>query len=210
MLKNYFLLTLLLLTNSFLFGQQLDSEDYKVYTTLIKTEILDSTKSVAIIKKGIDSQETAENTYWIAKSLIAKDLNSKYDIYNNTENYKKVRPSIIDSINAQFLIDYCKSKHDKFTLTNGFYQPYKMILIKKFPIRRKSIEQDWKNFYEKYPGSSGIFCFSKISYYTTDKTTAIFYYWLRRHGLSGHGALAVMTKINGEWQIKYKTYMWFN
>jgi hypothetical protein len=94
-------------------------------------------------------------------------------------------------------------------LTNDFNQAYKTVLIKKFPIRRKSIQQDWKKFYEKYPGSGGIFSFSKIKYYTED-TTAIVYYWVRRNGLNGHGALAVLTKKNGEWQMKYKTYLWWN
>lgn len=209
MFKQLFLATFFLLTKTFLFGQ-ISNEDYQVYAAIIKTEIPDSIKSVAIIKSGIDSQETAENTYMTADNLTSKDLSYKYQTYGSTENYKKERPSIIDSNSAQLLIDYCKSKADKFTLTNNFNQTFKTILIKKFPIRRKSIQQDWKTFYEKYPGSGGIFSFSKIKYYTEGETTAIIYYWVRRNGLNGHGALAVMTKINGEWQMKYKTYLWWN
>ena len=210
MFKFKFFLTLLFLTDSYVFGQQVYLEDYKVYAAIIKTEISDNTKSVAITKSGIDSQETTEKTYIIVDNLTSKDLSYKYQTYNWTENYKKERPSTIDSNSAVLLVDYCKSKADKFTLTNDFMQMFKTILIKKFPIRRKSIQQDWTNFYEKNPGSGGIFSFSKIKYYTDDKTTAIFYYWVRRNGLNGHGALAVMTKINGEWQTKYKTYLWWN
>ena len=210
MFKYHLFLTLLLLTSSYLFGQQLSPKDYKVYAALIKTEILDSTKSVSIIKSGIDSQETAENTYSTADNLSSKNLSDKYQTYGQTENYKKERPSIIDSISAQLLIEYCKSKSDKFVLANDFNQTYKTVLIKKFPIRRKSIQQDWKTFYKKYPGSGGIFSFSKIKYYTEDNATAIVYYSVRRNGLNGHGALAVMTKTNGEWRMKYKTYLWWN
>ena len=76
MLKQPFLITLLLLTNSISFGQ-LITEDYKVYAALIKTEVSDTTKSVAIIKNAIDSQETSENTYMTADNLISKDLNYK-------------------------------------------------------------------------------------------------------------------------------------
>jgi hypothetical protein len=209
MLRQQLLLILLLLANSILFGQ-LTAEDYKVYAAIIKTEILDSTRSVAIIKNGIDSQETTENIYITADNLTSYDLSNKYQVYSWTENYKKERPSIIDSSSAQLLIDYCKSKADKFILANNFNQIYKTVLIKKSPIRRKSIQQDWTNFYEKYPGSGGIFSFSKITYYAADKTTAIFYYWHRRNGLNGHGALALMTKTDGEWQTKYKTYLWWN
>jgi hypothetical protein len=209
MLRQQLLLTLLLLANSILFGQ-LTAEDYKVYAAVIKTEILDSTRSVAIIKNGIDSQETAKNIYTTADNLTSHDLSYKYEVYYWTENYKKERPSIIDSSSAQLLIDYYKSNADKFILANNFNQIYKTVLIKKFPIRRKFIQQDWTNFYEKYPGSGGIFSFSKITYYTTDKTTAIFYYWHRRNGLNGHGALALMIKTDGKWQTKYKTYLWLN
>jgi len=209
MFKQLIVLALLLLTNSVLFGQ-LNTEDYRVYAAVIKTEISDSTKSVAIIKIGIDSTRKNESTYSIADQLTSKDLSDKHQVYLWTENYKKERPSIIDSNSAQLLIDYCKANADKFTLTNDFNQTYKTVLIKKFPIRRKSIQQDWETFYEKYPGSGGIFSFSRIKYYTEEKTTAIFYYWARRNGLNGHGALAVMTKINGEWQMKYKTYLWWN
>ena len=209
MFKHFFLATILVLTNIFLFGQ-VSSEDYIVYSAIIRTEIPDTIKSVAIIKSGIDSRETAENTYMTADNLTSKNLSYKYQTYNWTENYKKERPSIIDSNSAQLLIDYCKSSAGKFTLTNDFNQTYKTILIKKIPVRRKSFQQDCKTFYKRYPDSGGIFSFSKIKYYTEDNTTAIAYYWVRRNGLNGHGAIVVMTKINEEWQMKYKTYLWWN
>ena len=206
--KNF--LTLLLLTGSYAFGQQVSSEDYKVYAAVIKTEISDSTKSVAIIKNSIDSTEKNKNTFNTVDQLTSKNLSDRYQVYGWTENKKKERPSIIDSNSTKLLIDYCNSNVDKLIFTNNFNQAYKTVLIKKFPIRRKSIQQDWKTFYEKYAGSGGIFSFSKIQYYTEDKTTAIVYYWVRRNGLNGHGAVVLMTKINNEWQTKYKTYLWWN
>src|ERR1043165_9106739 len=97
MFKFIFFLTLLLVTSSHTFGQQLPSEDYKVYTAVIKTEISDSTKSVAIIKNGIGSQEKTKNTYSTVDNLTSKDLSYKHQTYNLTENYKGKRRSIIDS-----------------------------------------------------------------------------------------------------------------
>jgi hypothetical protein len=208
MFKQLFLATVFLLTNVISFGQ-LSEEDYNVYATIIKTEIRDSTKSVAIIKNSIDSVEKNENTFLTSEQLTSNNLSDRYQVYGWTENNKKERPSIIDSNRSKLLLDYCKSNIDKLILTDNFNQTYKTVLIKKFPIRRKSIQQDWKSFYEKYPGSGGIFSFSKIKYYAED-TTAIVYYWVRRNGLNGHGALAVMTKNKGEWQMEYKTYLWHN
>ena len=210
MLKNILILAILLVTNLFLFGQQPFLEDYKVYASLIKTEILDTTNSIVIIKKGIKTKETIDNTYRIANNLNSKDLNSQYEIYGWTENSKKERPSVIDSISRQFIIDYCNRKYDEFILTNQFNQTYKTVLIKKFPIKKKSVIRDWKNFYSEYPGSGGIFSFSRIFYYLPDKRIAIFYYWHRRNGLNGQGALAVMIKSNSIWQLKYKIYLWSN
>jgi len=208
MFKQLLLATVFLLTNFISFGQ-VSEEDYHVYATIIKTEIKDSTKLVAIIKNSIDSTEKNENTFLTAEQLASKSLSDRYTVYSWTENNKKERPSIIDSNSALLLMDYCKSNTDKFTLTNNFNQTFKTVLIKKFPIRRKSIQQDWKTFYKKYHGSGGIFSFSKIKYYTSD-TTAIVYYWIRRNGLNGHGALAILTKSNGEWKMEYKIYLWHN
>ena len=81
MFKHLLLATILFLTKTFLFGQ-ISKDDYRVYAAIIKTEISDSTKSVAIIKSGIDSQETVENTYMTANNLTSKDLSYKYQTYN--------------------------------------------------------------------------------------------------------------------------------
>jgi len=208
MLRQLFLSTLYLLASSILFGQ-VSSEDYRVYSAIIKTEITDSTKSVAIIKNGIDGTEKNKNTVRIADKLTSNDLSDRYQLYVWTENYKKERLCIIDSNSALLLIDYCKISTGKFTLTNNFNQTFKTVLIKKIPVRRKSIQQDWNIFYEKYPGSGGVFSFSEIKYYT-GAATAIVYYWIRRNGLNGHGALALLTKSNDQWQIGYKIYLWHN
>src|SRR3954453_11504841 len=119
MFKQPSLLTLLLLANSILFGQ-LNKEDYNVYAAVIKTEILDSTKSIAIIKNGIGSTEKRESTYSTADQLTSKNVSDKYQVYLWTENSKKDRPSTIDSIDAQFLIGYCKSTSDKINFGNAF------------------------------------------------------------------------------------------
>ena len=148
MSKQLFFATILLLTNAISFGQ-VSAEDYQLYSAIIKTEIQDSTNSVAIIKNSIDSAEKNKNTFLISEQLTSNNLSHKYQVYGWTENNKKERPSIIDSNSALLLMDYCKSNTDKFTLANNFNQTLKAVLIKKFPIRRNSIQQDWKDFYEK-------------------------------------------------------------
>ena len=87
MFKQLFLATIPLFTILISFGQ-LTAEDYSVYTTIIKTEIRDSTKSVAIIKNSIDNTEKNKNTFSIAEQLTSNYLIDNYQVYGWTENRK--------------------------------------------------------------------------------------------------------------------------
>ncbi len=206
MFKQLFLATISLLANSISFGQ-VSTEDYRVYSAIIKSEIRDSTKSVAIIKNCIDSTEKSRYTCSMVNNLTSKNYSDQYQAHMWTENSQKQRPSVVDSTTTQFLIDYCKSSIERFVLTNNFNQAYKTIIINKTPIRRKSVDKDWKKFYGKYPYSGGIFSFSEIKYYTLDNI-AIVYYWIMRGGLNGHGTIAILKKINDKWQMEYRIYLW--
>lgn len=62
----------------------------------------------------------------------------------------------------------------------------------------RRIEKGWERFYKKYPGSHGIFMFSKIIY---EGDYAIFYAGRRSNGLSGRGDLIIMEKNNDNWSI---------
>jgi hypothetical protein len=185
------------------------NEDVHVYAAVIQTEITDSATSVAILKSGISRREVAENASGLMTDLTANDISAKYQVYYWTENSQHERPSVIDSNTTQLLIDYCNTEVEKFTLTNSLHQKYTTILLNKFPIRRNSIQEDWKRFYKKYPGTGGIFSLAKIKYYAAG-TTAILYYSVRRNGLNGHGAFAIIAKKDGEWQMTYKIYLWWN
>ena len=200
---------LLLLSGSYLFGQQFNVDDYKIYSSLIQTEIRDTAKSIAIIKIGISYQELKGNTGTIADAIKSGDSNSIYQICRWTENNAGKKPTCIDSISQEIVLDYTDNKFADFVIMDQVSSSAKIILLKDFPIRTKSIDNDWKNFYKKYPGSGGIFSLSRIMY-TPDEMTAILYYWHRLNGLNGHGALAIMEKTGAEWKIKYKIYLWWS
>lgn len=202
------ILVTLLLVFQFISSAQLSANDCQIYAAIIKTEIGDRTKSVAIIKNSIDSKEKNESTYNKVDQYVFGNVNYITQSYF-WENDKGERLFKIDSSKSQYILDFCKSEVDQFVFTNCFSEAYKTVILKKYPIRRKSIEQDWNHFYEKYPDSGGIFSFSRIKFYA-EESVAVIYYWVRRGGLNGHGGLAVMTKTNGEWQIECKSYLWNN
>jgi hypothetical protein len=110
----------------------------------------------------------------------------------------------------QYILDFCSYPSAIFELSDRFQIPCKTILLNHYPIRASNSNEDWNNFYEKYPGSGGIFSFSRILYYNANRTTAIVYFWHRRYDLNGHGALAILRKVNERWEIQYKTYLWWN
>jgi hypothetical protein len=197
-----------------LIGQSPSSEDYKIYTAIIRSEIPDTAKSIAILNRGIGTGETFESTSWLINSLKSKDSSgpyNTYDVFFWTEDYKKERPAVIDSVSRDFLIDYCGKEQNEFSFSDQFHQTFKTFIIDKSPIKYKSVDKSWRRFYKKYPGSWGIFSFSKISYYhARDKSVAANYYWHRRGGLNGHGAVVVLEKMEEEWSVKYKIYLWWN
>lgn len=210
MLKISFLFTALFFSATLLWGQEATSEDYNIYNTLLNTENLDSIKSITIIESGIEKEKVIERGNWVAESLKSNDLNYKTQVYNKTGNGNKTWHVIIDSATEKYIIDYCENPGEGLLLSDSFSVKYKVSLANKSPIKIKSIEKDWERFYKKNPGSGGIFSFSKISYYSPDKSIAIFYYWRKRSGLNGHGSIAVLEKTNGTWFLKYKTELWVN
>jgi hypothetical protein len=190
-----------------MFCQQLDSNSYKVYTEIIKSEISDTTASVVVIKRNIDSDEVNGYLRYLAGELKSDDFSIKDQIYSWTENNTGNRPTLMDSITQTYVIKYCEDSHYNFTLTNKFNLNAQVFLFEINPIKNY---KNWNTFYKKYRGSGGIFSFSAIKYFDKDSNIAIVYYWHRSNGFNGHGALAILSRINSQWIIKYKYYMWLN
>jgi hypothetical protein len=91
-------------------------------------------------------------------------------------------------------------------LKNLFDNHLQIFLVDRYTFKNGS-QTEWRKFNKKYLGSGGLFQFSNISY-SQNGETAIFYHSILKNGLSGHGALVIMTNINGEWKLKYHTNFW--
>ena len=203
MLKNSFILTTLLLTIQFLFGQQVVSDDNKIYTALIKSEIIETTKSVTIIKKlRIDSPSIA----WVTDAIKSKNPQQLEQLRFLTRDDKGNAVRSIDTTTQNDILGFCQNQSKDSILKDFFDVHVKVFLINHFPFKKGS-QKEWKKFYKENPGSGGLFWFSNI-YYSQDGKTAIFCHSLFRNGLNAHGALTVMTNINGEWKIKYNINFW--
>jgi hypothetical protein len=203
MLKQFFITTLFLSTIQFLFGQQIVSDDNKVYSALVKSEIIKTTKSVTIIDKLQNDKESSD---WVTQALKSKDPQQLEQLRFLTRDDKGNSVRSIDTTVQNEILKFYELQSKDAILHPRFEIDAKVFMIDSFPFK-KSSQDEWKMFYKKYPGSGGLFEFSNI-YYSPDGKTAIFYHSLFRNGLNAHGALAIMTNINGTWQIKYHINFW--
>ncbi|MBY0535633.1 MAG: hypothetical protein K2P88_07270 [Chitinophagaceae bacterium] len=190
------------------FGQ-LGAEDYVIYGSIIRTEIRDSSSLAVILRNGIDSLEKSVQTRVTIQQLNSSNLSDRQQVYMWTENRNGQRPTVIDSSLTKLLANFYGSNNEKVVINNNFSHEHNTLVVKRFPIRQKHIQQDWIAFYERYPNAAGIFSFSRINYYLGN-TTAIVCYWVKRNGLNGHGALAVLKKSSDTWEVEYKIYLWHN
>ena len=199
-----------ILFTNYALAQPIGQNDYKIYSSIIRNEISDSTYSIAILKIGIRGKEVQEYTQNIASALKSGNQNSLQHVYSWTESENGGRPTPIDTMFYQYILDFCSYPSNFFELADRLQIPCRTIILDRYPIKGNTSKGDWDQFYEKYPGSGGIFSFSRVLYYEPTWTTAIVYFWHRRYDLNGHGALAILKKVNDGWNILYKTYLWWN
>lgn len=197
MYKFFFILFTLVASGSG-FGQGIDSLDYQVYSILINKTKGDSRKPVVVINR------MTRNEY---VSLFPES--QKEDWENTWMQYFRVP---FDTV-AFKLIQTFSSKEPSLLLFDNNFQvrgPVFMINERHFKsMFRKSVDKGWKTFYKYHPNAEGVFTFSDVGY-SADKKSAVVYYAIRRNGLNGRGALAVLQLGEEGWTVKYDASLWHN
>jgi hypothetical protein len=173
--KRFYFIVIFFLLKVVVYAQQ-GMDDYKVMSAIIMSELKDADPlSVAVISAGIKGAEKTAHAAGIINPLGSKNLSVRFQVYFLTENADRERLTIIDSISALHLIDYCQDKTDGDLLTDKFNLPFKTVLIQSYPIAESTITKDWKKFYKRYPQSAGIFSFGKVKHYPEDATAIVYY-----------------------------------
>lgn len=65
----------------------------------------------------------------------------------------------------------------------------------------------WGRYYEKYPGSSGLFRLSRVGF-NSDGTQAAFYISNHCGGLCGGGHFVIMEKVDASWKVMQEVQVW--
>ena len=197
--------TILLLPFIFLMfvghSQQKDSCDYLIYSILIKNNISESRKSVAVF--NVTSRDEYTNPWWHDDTSSRQHLISAWLRIFFTE---------FDSSSYALYRNFEKKKWKSERLSKAFQLHIDVFLIKKpsyKKLSRKSAESRWKKFYDKYPESGGIFEFSDV-HYSKDKTKAVVYFAVLRNGLNGRGAIVILDKTEGHWKVRHEGNVWMN
>jgi|ERR1700675_72950 len=122
------------------------------------------------------------------------------------------RPEVEQETSA----DYDAKAQDSFILSNKLTlsTPYHLVsaqdLRQLFHRKGESVDsREWKSFYEKYPGSSGIIAFSRVGF--NKKRNQALVYVMHQSGLvGGSGVFYVLSKQSGFWEVQNQAVIWLS
>ncbi len=158
-----------------------------------------STAAIVVFKELVNEQDSE----MVASAFKSNDLST---LANISHEFR------FDSASVNALNNYFIHNTSAISLENKFISPIPVQLIAKKVFDtylKKNINKGWKHFYTAFPGSEGVFEFSKITY-SDSKDRAVTYRAIRRNGLNGNGALLVLEKIGNDWKVKYNFNLWNN
>jgi hypothetical protein len=195
------------------FSWEQTSVDYKLYSIVIQNFIAEGIKydfqttEVVIITKYIPTENYV--AYYGKEFIDGDEQLMEISLHHDTTKIRlfkneQIRQGIM-ALEQEFYQTPTLDEN-KFDLeptvvgipSRKFQSFFKTILGRR-------IEKGWERYYKKYPGSHGIFMFSKIIY---EGDYAIFYAGRRSNGLSGSGDLIIMEKNNDNWSITTCINIW--
>lgn len=162
-LNKFILIGLFLLTFKTTTGQDINSDDYQIYSRVLNAFLRDEkVKGRKIVLESDSENEIEINPYSMWDSTIAK------------VSYK------LDSVNQD------KITFDKFQLKN-----YQLVIVNEDNLNelfKDNIEDGWTSFYKKYSNSGGIVRMSKM-FLSSNRAWGLIYISISKGGLDGAGYL---------------------
>jgi hypothetical protein len=173
----------------------LTPEDYAVYSAVLldrgKPEDPEERwddKPDLIISDVTDSAEDGKSRMWGFRSASKQHPSSDtVDHFNLRRQIScHLKPQLDTAISYHFLSE---EEHDQ--------------------IFKKKGVGGWKDFYKKYPKSSGYWSFSPVGY-DTKGSEALVHVGHYCGGLCGTGHLVLLAKENGHWIVKNRVMLWIS
>lgn len=180
-------------------SQEVDSVDYKVYSTVLKANLIKNKKSFAVLHSTTRKDFDPLSFYFEELSMSFK---GEWFFYFKTDTFVLNHYLLYkEFLNISFQSKKIKSKF------SGISKP---VLMSKSAFDDFFIDKDdngWDDFYKQYPDVGGFVRFSDV-HYSKDGKTAILYYVLNRHYLNAKGVIAILTFNGTIWELKYEGQIW--
>jgi hypothetical protein len=173
----------------------LTAEDYAVYSAILldrgKPEDPEErwdNKPDLIILELTDAGEDGNSNMWGFRSMSKqRPGGDTVDHFNSRRQSScQLKTQLDAAISYQFLP---REKYD------GFF-------------KKKGVA-GWKDFYKRYPKSSGYWSISPVGY-STNGTEALVYVGHHCGGLCGTGHLVLLAKENDRWVVKNRVMLWIS
>lgn len=173
----------------------LDDEDYAVYSAVLldrgKPEDPEERwddKPDLIISEVTDSGEDGKTKGWGFRSASSQaPSEDTVEHFNSRRNSSCQLKNQLKSTTAYHFLS--RKEEDVFFKKKG--------------------PGGWKDFYRKYPKSSGYWTFSPVGY-DSGGAEALVYVGHHCGGLCGTGHLVLLTKEDGRWVIKNRLMLWIS
>jgi hypothetical protein len=193
----YISIFFLLTTAKHVEAQKIDSVNYVIYSTIILNNIPEDARSVLVFN------ETSKDDYH--NPWAGDTVNRQQIIFNWVRFFQ----TPFDSYTYSLYRDFEKKGFAYRKLDSLFVLPIKINIADKEAVKKnfkRSGKWSWKKFYEKYPGSGGIFEFSDV-HFSNDKSKAIVYYSVNRNDMH-KASLVIFQKLKDEWLMIQEGDLW--
>ena len=173
----------------------ISQEDYAVYSALInKMFIKDDIKFVVIQDQTqiyyLSHQSPDERTNYIIKGLSPVSGSTLRSFFER--NKQQIKLSGHFKLKTPYIILAKQEIED-------FFKPRIEV--------EDPLHKAWEEFYRKYPDSPGFIMLSRVGF-DAEKKQALVYIGHACGGLCGQGRYVVLTKEEGNWEIKNELPLW--
>jgi len=161
----------------------IDDEEYNVYSALIRSTYGDNPNTLPVIVEDTTSPPEGG-----LSGISAKEVQQE-----TVDNFKK-------------------ANQQSYLLKRRFNPSINYILISQEELKNifsRDLVRGWDKFHKKYPNSQGIITLSRVGF-NNQKDQALVYIGDQFSSLSGAGSIILLIKENNVWKIKQRFMLWIS
>ena len=196
-----------------LFWPAIQESSFAQVTKELERPVIGDPEEYVVYSKLLASRFTSKD---VKQLVISKSTVSKEEGYIGTIGGITFSGAKQPETEVETSTDFDAKNEKSFELANNLTLdiPYAVVapedMRKLFHEEGQMIGRDeWKKFYESYPGSSGIIALSRVAF--NSKKDQALVYVIHQSGLvGGAGRFFVLAKQNNSWKIQKEVLIWLS